>query len=67
MSHPAANRTRKMANKGFGNGNQFCSLPDKVMMMRGEGHTPYSLLPTTLRLSHLGSHARSPFRQFTNM
>ena len=61
------NQTRKRANSdnkgGVRNGNQFrtlrpCVRPsDRLMMMRHEGHTPYSRLPAVLRLSHFTSHA----------
>ena len=60
-------QTRKRPNKRVTYGNHF--LSDRVMMMRREGHTPYSGLPTILlldrhyikptilRLSHFESHA----------
>ena len=50
-------------------GNHFWDPSDRVMMMRHEGHTPYSGLPTILRLSHFASHAISSplFDQFTHM
>ena len=51
-------QTRKRPNKRVTYGNHF--LSDRVMMMRREGHTPYSGLPTILRILYEANHT-SPF------